>query len=650
LVRIWLRDDSESVLTLAAGGGISVHPDEQQANIPFGEFQTGRIARDQTPVLSNEVANDARISDREWAMSKGMISFAGYPLMISGRTIGVLELFSRRQFSATEFEQLQPMSIAVAQCIERLKYAAMLAENSLRFKMALRAGGMAAWEWRDDRSIWTDELYELLGVSKDEQASPELFFSLVHPDDVEQLTSAWQASIEGSREYNIEFRIVRPDGKIRWLAGLGESIRDTDSKVVRMYGVNWDSTADHDREAALIESERRANAANAAKSAFVANMSHEIRTPMTAILGYADLVRDLIDHPEALSHLQTIRRNGDYLLDIINDILDLSKIEAGKLDLDPDRMSPHLVVEDVRSIMDVRSAEKNLELIVEYASRIPARMHTDARRLKQILINLVGNAIKFTSSGEVRIVIQYTNEVHAAEHADEGGFLQFDVIDTGIGMSDEQLQNLFNPFSQGDSSVSRNFGGTGLGLAISQRLAELLGGGITVESWINQGSKFTATIATGDLTGVPFIDPKPVILKATTNDSNESIRLTCHILVVDDRRDIRFLSRRLLTNAGATVDECEDGQQAVDYMKERHSSKAFPALILLDMQMPNLDGYQTAQQLRKLGYTGPIIALTADAMQGDMNLCREAGCNDYLAKPIDVQLLLEMVYQMTAAN
>ncbi len=257
LVRIWLCDDSESVLTLAASGGISVHPDEQQANIPFGEFQTGRIARDQTPILSNEVANDARISDRQWAMSKGMISFAGYPLMISGRTIGVLELFSRRQFSATEFEQLQPMSIAVAQCIERLKYAPLLAENSLRFKMALRAGGMAAWEWKDGDSIWTDELYELLGVSNDQKARPELFFSLVHPDDVEKLISAWQASIDGSHEYNTEFRIVRPDGQIRWIAGIGDSIRDTDGKVVRMYGVNWDSTADHDREAALMESERR---------------------------------------------------------------------------------------------------------------------------------------------------------------------------------------------------------------------------------------------------------------------------------------------------------------------------------------------------------------------------------------------------------
>ncbi len=652
LVRIWLWDEAEAALTMAASAGVSMHSDQVTTDIPFGELQAGWIVRDRAPTLSNEVANDTRISDRELAMSEGVTSFAGYPLMIAGQTVGVLEVFSRRPFSTTEFEQLQPMSVAVAQCIDRLKYADKLAENSLRFKMALRAGGMAAWEWRDDRSIWTDELYELLGVSKDQQAHPELFFSLVHPDDVEQLTSAWQASIDGSHEYNTEFRIIRPDGKIRWVGAVGDSIRDTNGKVVRMYGVNWDLTTDHEREEALIQSERRANVANAAKSAFVANMSHEIRTPMTAILGYADLVRDLIDHPEALSHLQTIRRNGDYLLDIINDILDLSKIEAGKLDLHPDRMGPQQVVEDVRSIMEVRSAEKNLQLIVEYASQIPTRIYTDSRRLKQILINLVGNAIKFTSSGEVRIVIQYINEDHvdghAADLADEGGFLQFDVIDTGIGMSDEQLQNLFNPFSQGDSSVSRNFGGTGLGLAISQRLAELLGGGITVESWINEGSKFTATIATDDLTGVPFIDPKPVILKATTSDSNASIRLTCHILVVDDRRDIRFLSRRLLTNAGATVDECEDGQQAVDYMKERHSSKAFPALILLDMQMPNLDGYQTAQQLRKLGYTGPIIALTADAMQGDMNQCREAGCNDYLSKPIDVQLLLQMVHKMTS--
>ena len=665
LVRIWLWDEAESALTMAASAGVPMHSDELTTKIPFGDFQAGWIVRDRAPLLSNEVANDTRISDRELALSEGVTSFAGYPLMIAGQTVGVLEVFSRRPFSTTEFEQLQPMSVAVAQCIERLTYASKLAENSLRFKMALKAGGMAAWEWRDDRSIWTDELYELLGVSKDTLARSELFFSLVHPDDVQELASAWKASIDGLREYNTEFRIIRPDGQIRWIAGIGDSIRDTDGKVVRMYGVNWDCTADHDRADALMQSERRAHAASAAKSAFVANMSHEIRTPMTAILGYADLVRDLIDHPEALSHLQTIRRNGDYLLDIINDILDLSKIEVGKLDIHSEQMSPHQLVEDVRSIMEVRSAEKNLQLIVEYDSKIPAHIHTDARRLKQILINLVGNAIKFTASGEVKIVIQYTQADHdrggqpldsqqnnqpAATRPEERGLLQVDVIDTGIGMSEEQLQNLFNPFSQGDSSVSRNFGGTGLGLAISQRLAEMLGGGVTVESRINEGSRFTATIATGDLTGVPFIAPQPVLLRASTSDAKEATRLTCHVLVVDDRRDIRFLSRRLLTKAGATVDECEDGQQAVDYMVDRLASNTCPALILLDMQMPILDGYATARQLRKLGYMGPIVALTADAMQGDMNQCREAGCNDYLSKPIDVQLLLQMVHKMTAGN
>ncbi len=216
-------------------------------------------------------------------------------------------------------------------------------------------------------------------------------------------------------------------------------------------------------------------------------------------------------------------------------------------------------------------------------------------------------------------------------------------------MTDEQQAKLFRPFVQGDSSVSRHFGGTGLGLAISRRLTEMLGGQLDVVSELGKGSTFTFTIATGDISEGNLIEPQPTLLTEASDDltPQSTPMLDCKVLVVDDRRDIRFLSKRILTTAGATVDEREDGQLAVDYIEQRLRRGDVPDLVLLDMQMPNLDGYQTARKLRKLGYVGPIIALTADAMQGDMNECLQAGCNDYLSKPIDTARLIQLVGELT---
>ncbi|WP_372896124.1 CheR family methyltransferase [Stieleria sp.] len=526
---------------------------------------------------------------------------------------------------------------------ERVKIEKEQRSVTRRMEMALRAGGMAAWEWTPTKSVWTPELYELLGIEADQEACPDLFFSLVHPDDVESLKQAWQDAIEGSDTYDSEFRIIRPDGEVRWMNGLGEVVRD-EGKVIQMYGVNWDSTEEHLQAEALRESERRAHQASASKSEFLANMSHEIRTPMTAILGYAELLKELVDHEESLQYLQTIRRNGDYLLEIINDILDLSKIEAGKLEVQQECFEPSRLIEDVRSIMEVRAKEGGLTLEIEYDGKLPKVIQSDAKRLKQILINLVGNAIKFTKHGRVKIRIRF--DLSSQQ-------LQFDVIDTGIGISDDQMSQLFKPFSQGDASVTRHFGGTGLGLAISQRLAEMLGGNITASSTEGVGSTFTLRIATGDVSQsdlVRYVEPRPDDGSESTLEDSEPHKLSCHVLVVDDRQDIRYLSKHILSKAGATVDECEDGLLAVEHLTACLKTGDCPDLILLDMQMPNLDGYSTSKKLCEIGYRGPIIALTADAMQGDMNRCLEAGCNDYLSKPIDAGKMLRVIREATSGD
>ena len=380
---------------------------------------------------------------------------------------------------------------------------------------------------------------------------------------------------------------------------------------------------------------------------------------MTAILGYANLLTDLVEKDEAKEHLRTIRRNGDYLLEIINDILDLSKIEAGKFEVDVELFDPARLIEDVRSVMEVRASEGGLTLEVDYETLIPTQINSDPKRLKQILINLVGNAIKFTREGSVRIRVSYRQSS-----------LRFEVIDTGIGMTQEQSDKLFKPFSQGDASVSRHFGGTGLGLAITRRLTDLLGGRVHAESEYGTGSRFTVTIPVEDVVDIVLAKPRMVIPSQFPTSTSVSQFINAHILVVDDRRDIRFLSKRLLTKAGATVVEAEDGLLAVSHIanlltkrrgpcgnakmktdgRQSAMHECLPDLVLLDMQMPNLDGYQTARKLRELGYVGPIVALTADAMQGDMNLCIDAGCNDYLSKPIDADRLVEMVKHLTEAK
>lgn len=383
------------------------------------------------------------------------------------------------------------------------------------------------------------------------------------------------------------------------------------------------------------QNERIAGLANRAKSAFIAHISHEIRTPMTAVLGYAALLEEQESDPEKLEYLQAIRRNGSFLLEIINDILDLSKIEAGKMELDRVRFSPHKLVEEVRTMMEGRALEKKLNFFVEFEGPLPEEIESDPRRLKQILVNLLGNAIKFTASGRVYLRVRFV--------PDPTPQLRFEVRDTGIGMTRDQISRLFKPFSQGDPSVTRRFGGTGLGLAICHRLAEMLGGGITVRSQLHVGSIFNCQIAVGEHSP-NLVDAPSVPTGGTPYRGLPDWQLNSRVLVVDDRRDVRFLTGTFLRKAGVDVEMAEDGEQALEFVTRIQNSEIQPVdLILLDMQMPRLDGYETATRLREMGYDRPIIALTADAMYGDMDRCLTSGCNSYLSKPIDVHKLLETV-------
>ena len=396
----------------------------------------------------------------------------------------------------------------------------------------------------------------------------------------------------------------------------------------------------------LNRSRQAADNANRAKSEFLANMSHEIRTPMTAILGFSDILLESNTNPEQEDAAVTIKQNGEYLIGIINDILDLSKIESGMLDVEKISCSPAQVLSDVTILMSVRAKAKGLNLEVEYDGPIPSMIKSDPTRLRQILINLVGNAIKFTEVGSVRIVTRLCDANGSEPN------LQFEVIDTGIGMTEEQASHLFKPFQQADSSTTRKFGGTGLGLAISKRLAEALGGGITVRSEPGKGAAFTVSISTGPLHDVELLSNHEES-HSTHNDKaspENDANLDCRILLAEDGPDNQRLLSFLLGRAGAEVTVADNGQIAYDLVLAAKEQGEPVDAIVMDMQMPVLDGYDATRKIRESGFTGPIIALTANAMSTDRRACLDAGCDDYLTKPVDRRKLLSTITEHLAGS
>ncbi len=390
----------------------------------------------------------------------------------------------------------------------------------------------------------------------------------------------------------------------------------------------------------LERANERALQATRAKTEFLANMSHELRTPLTAILGFADLLAEGDRDGDAWrEHVEVIRSSGRHLLTIITDILDLSKLESGVVDLKLAPCNPELLVWEIVALLKHRAQGKGLELRFEKAEELPARIATDEVRLRQILLNLAGNAIKFTEQGSVAIRI-----VHDAD----AGTISFLVIDSGVGIARQHLGRLFIPFSQVDSSMTRRQGGSGLGLAISQRLASMLGGSIVVASEEGRGSTFRLTLPVGDMTKDAPCDAEAAASRCRDDEPGEA-PLRGRILLVEDGPDNQRLIGHVLRKQGLDVDVVDNGRLAVDALLGAADRPAqVYDLVLMDMQMPVMDGYEATRTLRAAGYCKPIVALTAHAMTRDRELCLSVGCDEFLTKPIDRAALLETIRRAVA--
>ncbi|HEV7280548.1 MAG TPA: ATP-binding protein [Pirellulaceae bacterium] len=568
-----------------------------------------------------------------WATVISLIQIAPKALKLRGPADLEEEVRRRTQ----QYEELAESFRQEAFLRER--FARSLVENEERLRMVLHVAEIGCWDWDLATGAVRLDLNQvhLSGIGAETgTVQAEEFLARVHPDDQDAVRRAIDDSTRDNVPYACEFRFVRPDGRIVWLSGRGGIVVD-DSGRRRMAGVNIDITARKKTELELMEARRQAEGANLAKTQFVANMSHEIRTPLTAILGCADLlVRDSADD-DSREMAEMIRNQGQLLLGILNDVLDVSKMEAGKLDIKKIDVSLAPLLADVRSLMEPGASEKGLSFQARFISPVPPTILTDPLRMRQILLNLVSNAVKFTQRGEVRMECGYNPDV-----ANSGGSLFVRIIDTGPGIPHDRIESIFEPFTQVEGKTETNVSGTGLGLTICRRLAQMLDGEIDVTTEPGIGSEFEMRLRLASP-----VEPELLSLDAVEADAQpaadaagEASLADARVLIAEDTRSIQVLLRRMLQDRVAKIEVVGDGEAALaEYDRAARSGEPYD-LVLMDMQMPLVDGYEATRRLREAGVETPVIALTASAMSGDRENCQRAGCNSYLTKPVDRRELL----------
>jgi PAS domain S-box-containing protein len=472
----------------------------------------------------------------------------------------------------------------------------------------------------------------------------------LHPDERASLFDAWERNVAVGRRWSRELRLVTTDGRVRWVRSLASPMYSEDGRFLGYVGTVEDVTERRAAEDELRRAKEAAESANRAKDEFLANVSHELRTPLNGILGMTELAHDDALVPSVRARMHVIQDAAESLLAIINDLLDLSRIGAGKLALHPEPFDPRQELLRALRVLAGEAKRKGLSLLSEIAPDLPPAVVGDPVRLRQVMVNLVGNAIKFTERGEVvvRVGAEEPRAKTPRREEDQSSplcafaslreiLLHFEVKDTGIGIAPEDLARIFAPFEQADPSTTRRFGGSGLGLSIASRLVALMGGRIDVDSAPGRGSTFRFTARFGRANGVP--PPAPVPPRGQT------VARPLHVLLAEDNPINRTVTREMLERGGHRVHVVTDGREAVAACE----NEAFD-LILMDVHMPGLDGFAATAAVRRLeegtGRRTPVVALTARAMPGDRAECLRAGMDDYLAKPLRARDLYAAVARL----
>lgn len=554
----------------------------------------------------------------------GVCAAVGVPVVIAGDVLAVMLFFSPeiRQPDKELLQMLSALGNNLGQLVARRR-----AQETLDrfFTLSIDMLAIAGFDgyYKRLNPAWE----KTLGYSV-EELSAVPFLEFVHPEDRESTLHEVAKLSAGEPTISFENRYRAKDGSYHWL--LWNAAPFSQRQVI--YASARDITERKRAEENILRLRREAEAANRAKSEFLARMSHEIRTPLNVVIGMGDLLERTSLTQDQRQYVKVFQRAGGNLLALINDILDLAKVESGRIVLEETDFEPAQVVDGVLEIMALRAKDKDIELSARIDPAVPARLRGDPDRLRQILINLVNNAVKFTSKGYVRIAVQ--------PDPSDPSLLRFSVADTGIGIAPEHHAAVFEAFTQGDASTTRKYGGTGLGLAICKRLVELMGGAIWFQSILGAGTTFYFTAAFASPGASP--SPAPERSLETTQALPRPIS-GLRILVADDSEENRFLVAEYLKDLGCHLQFANDGRAAVD----KFCAGSFD-LVLMDLQMPELDGYSATTQIRQWESANhrspvPVIALTASALEAELDRALHAGCTAWLRKPVRLATLLETV-------